>query len=87
MQRSSIYVTDANKKMHKNVVIQYLFKYEEHKVLSLRPHGNAKKFMEYKRMMPSTLQLIEATANDKERTPKEALDDVYCSLGDVLEVS
>ncbi len=70
----------------KNVLVQYIFEKEEHEVTYERAHGNSKHGIPYRRTMPSTIQQIKASAKSKDKTPKEMLDDVYCSLGDVLDV-
>lgn len=63
--------------------MQYLFKDEEHEVENLLPHGNSKKKNSYRRTFKSTRLALEASVNSKERTPKEILDNVYHSVGDV----
>lgn len=69
--------------MSRYALVQYLFKDEEHEVENLLPHGNSKKKNSYRRTFKSTRLALEASVNSKERTPKEILDNVYHSVGDV----
>ncbi len=53
----------------------------------LKPHGNSKGKISYKRIMPSTLVQLQASANDKTKTPKEILNSMYSALGDVTQAN
>lgn len=59
-------------------LVQYLFKYK----IPL-PHGNSKKGSSYRRMFQSARKALQASAGSKEENPKEALDNVCQSVGDV----
>lgn len=63
--------------------IQYLFKSEEHEIRNVMPHGNSKKNYSYTRLLPSTQERLKKSLENKKATAKEALDAVYCSVGDV----
>jgi len=47
------------------------------------PHGNSKKNYSYRRLLPSTQERLKESLKNKKATAKEALDAVYCSVGDV----
>ena len=47
------------------------------------PHGNAKLKSSYKRLCLSTREKLKRSIRNKEKTAKEALDEVYVSTGDV----
>lgn len=70
-----------------NIVIQYLFSNDEHELTHINPHGNAKAKAPYQRIMPSTIDRLKLSIRAKDRTPKEALDDIYSCLGDVTEAA
>ena len=64
--------------MTKYTLVQYLFKGNEHDVDVILPHGNSKQKIPYHRMLPSTREALK-------RSPKEVIDRVYCSVGDVTK--
>lgn len=66
-------------------LVQYLFKDKEHEVKTPLPHGNSKKGSSYRRMFPSTRTALQASTASKKETPKQLLDNVYRSVGDVTE--
>ncbi|XP_068716973.1 uncharacterized protein [Montipora capricornis] len=61
---------------------QYLFKSEEHQEISIKPHGNSKNSSSYRRVLTSTHQKMRESLATKSKTVKQALDSVYCSVGD-----
>lgn len=65
------------------VLVQYLFKGLEHEIKRILPHGNAKLKSSYKRLFPSTREKLKRSITDKQKTAKEALDEVHVSTGDV----
>ena len=67
------------------MLVQYLFKRNvpEHEIKRILPHGNAKLKSSYKRLFPSTREKLKRSITDKQKTAKEALDEVYVSTGDV----
>ena len=71
--------------MSRCTLVQYLFKDEEHEVGNLLPHGNSKKKNSYRRTFKSTRLALQASVDSKKTTPKEILDGVYHSVGDVTE--
>ena len=71
--------------MSKYTLVQYLFQHEEHEVENLLPHGNSKKKNSYRRTFKSTRMALQASVDNKKKTPKEILDNVYHSVGDVTE--
>lgn len=74
---------DKKNQMMPYTFIQYLFKSEEHEICNVKPHGNSKKNSSYRRILPSTHQKLKESFNTKSTTVKQALDAVYCSVGDV----
>ena len=65
------------------MLVQYLFKGPEHEIKRILPHGNAKLKSSYKRLCPTTREKQKRSITNKEKTAKEALDEVYVSTGDV----
>ena len=66
------------------VLVQYLFSGAEHEVKYIKPHGNSKSRSSYRRVLPSTRAKLKNMVNDKQKTAKEALDEVYRTSGDVI---
>ena len=64
------------------VLVQYLFDKEEHEMVHLKPHGNCKSLLPYRRLFSSTLELMK---NSKGQLKKE-LDKISSSVGDVVHV-
>ena len=62
------------------VLVQYLFDKEEHERVHLKPHGNSKSLLPYRRSFSSTLELMK----NSEGQPKKELDKIYSSVGDVV---
>ena len=50
------------------VLVQYLFDKEEHEMVHLKPHGNSKSLLTYKRLFSSTLELTK----NSEGQPKKS---------------
>jgi hypothetical protein len=69
--------------MTKYTLVQYLFKGNEHDVDVILPHRNSKQNIPYHRMLPSTREALKRS--DPKETPKEVIDRVYCSVGDVTK--
>ena len=68
------------------VLVQYLFKGEEHTLQRVRPHGNAKTNKSaYRRVQPSTREKLKISVRQKGKSTKEILDDVYRDSGDVTK--
>ena len=66
-------------------LVQYLFKDEEHEAENLLPYGNSKKKNSCRRTFKSTRLAVQASVVSKEKTPKEIIENVYHSVGDVTE--
>ena len=64
-------------------LVQYTFTKGEHKVIP-KPHGNSKSLTAFYRVLPSTRSLLKSCSN-MEKTPKEGLDKLYQSLGDITD--
>ena len=62
------------------VLVQYLFHKEENEIVYLKPHGNSKNLLPYRRLFSSLLELMK----NSEGQPKKELDKVYSSFGDVV---
>ena len=62
--------------------MQYLFQREEHNVIKLLPHGNNKKKRPYRRLLPSTLDVLK-DSQISDTKPKQYLDEVYRSSGNI----
>ena len=62
------------------VLVQYLFAKEEHEIVHLKPHGNSKSLLLYRRSFSSTLELMK----NSEGQPKKELDKIYGFVGDVV---
>ena len=62
------------------VLVQYLFDKEEHERVHLKPHGNSKSLLPYRRSFSSTLELMK----NSEGQPKKELDKIYGFVGDVV---
>ena len=62
--------------------MQYLFQREEHNVIKLFLHGNSKKKRPYRRLLPSTLDVLKDSQASVIK-PKQYLDEVYRSSGDI----
>ena len=60
-----------------------MFSGAEHEVKNVRPHGNSKFKSSYRRILPSTREKMKQSVQQKEKTVKEVLDEVYISAGDV----
>ena len=65
-------------------LVQYTFDEEEH-VITLGPHGNAKKRSTYLRTLPSTLQKLRKVSRNL--TPKFAVCEVSSASGGILSAS
>ena len=55
---------------------------EEHAVENLAPHGNRKRKQPYRRLLPSTQDKLKQ-CTESLKNPKEVLDEIYSSSGDV----
>ena len=66
-------------------MVQYLFKGQEHRIDNPKPHGNSKTGGPYRRVRDSIRDQLKASAHVKDETPKNALDKLYTSVGDVSE--
>ena len=62
--------------------MQYLFEREEHTVENLAQHGNSKRKQPYRRLLPSTQDKLKQSTESL-KNPKEVLDEIYSSSGDV----
>ena len=60
-----------------------MFSGAEHEVKNVRPHGNSKFKSSYRCILPSTREKMKQSVQQKEKTVKEVLDEVYISAGDV----
>ena len=60
-----------------------MFSGAEHEVKNVRPHGNSKFKSSYRRILLSTREKMKQSFQQKEKTVKEVLDQVYISAGDV----
>ena len=67
------------------VLLQDLFRDDEHEVRCLNPHGNSKRKVPCRRTFPSTIDKMKLSGESGKR-PKYVLDEVYCSLCDVSHV-
>ena len=61
----------------------HIFKGPEHEIKRILPHGNAKLKSSYERLCPITREKLKRSITNKERTAKDALDEVHVSTGDV----
>ena len=64
------------------VLVQNLFDKEKHEIVHLKPHGNSKSLLPYRRLFSRTLELMK----NSEGQPKKELDKIYSSVGDVVHV-
>ena len=69
--------------MLKYTLVQYLFQGNEHAVDVILPHGNAKQKKPYHRILASTRDALKKSSSKE--TPKQVLDKVYSSVGDVTK--
>ena len=67
-------------------LIQYLFEEEEHKVVVTKPHGNTERDTPFQRLLPSTRNKLKNSIRIPKCRSKDFLDEVYRSLGDVINV-
>ena len=67
----------------KYTFVQYLFQGKEHAVDVILPHGNAKHKKPYHRILASTREALKISSSNE--TPKQVLDKVYSSVGDVTK--
>ena len=67
----------------KYTLVQYQFIHDEHELDAPLPHGNSKTGRSYRQVFQSTRQALRSCDRAKNANPKELLDDVYCSVGDV----
>ena len=77
-----LFFPDNSAQQLQYVLVQYLFKGPEHEIKHILPNGNAK-LKSYKWLFPSTREKLKRSITDKQKTAKEALDEVYVSTGDV----
>ena len=76
-------LSGASKKCDTYTLVQYLFKKTEHVVHCIKPHGNRKGKESYRRLQHSTRDQLKKSSLSKSQTPKVALDNIYCKVGDV----
>ena len=62
--------------------MRYLFQREKHNVIKLLPHGNSEKKRPYRRLLPSTLDVLK-DSQTSDTKPKQYLDEVYHSSEDI----
>ena len=63
-------------------LVQYLFEKEEHTVENLAPHDNSKRKQPYRRLLSNTQDKLKQSTESL-KNPKEVLDEIYSSSGDV----
>ena len=78
------FATDDHGNALPYVLVQYLFSGAEHEVKHVKSHGNSKSRSFYRRVLPSMRAKFKNTVNDKQKTAKEALDEVYRTSRDVI---
>ena len=76
---------DGKKKLS-YTLIQYLFEEKEHEVVVTKPHGNSKRDTPFQRLLPSTRDKLKNSIRIPKCRPKDFLDEVYRSSGDVINV-
>ena len=84
LARNFIHSDGKNKASY--TLIQYLLEEEDHKVVVTKPHGNSKRDTPFQRLLPSTRDKLKNSINIPKCRPKDFLDEVYCSSGDVINV-
>ena len=84
LARNFIHSDGKNKASY--TLIQYLLEEEDHKVVVTKPHGNSKRDTPFQRLLPSTREKLKNSINIPKCRPKDFLDEVYCSSGDVINV-
>ena len=84
LARNFIHSDGKNKASY--TLIQYLFEEEDHKVVVTKPHGNSKRDTPFQRLLPSTRDKLKNSIHIPKCRPKDFLDEVYCSSGDVINV-
>ena len=67
-------------------LIQYLFEEEKHEVVVTKPHGNSKSDTPFQRLLPSTRDKLKNWIRIPKCCPKDFLDEVYRSSGDVINL-
>lgn len=67
----------------KYTLVQYPFQGKEHSVDVILPHGNAKQKKSYHCILASTRDALKRSSSKE--TPKQILDKVYSSVGDVTK--
>ncbi len=61
-----------------------MFSGDEHEIHCLKPHGNSKRKIPFRRTFQSTTKRLKESLNDKEKTVKSSLDQAYRAVGDVI---
>ena len=51
-----------------------------------KPHGNSKRDTTFQRLLPSTKNKLKNSVHIPKCRPKDFLDEVYCSSGNVISV-
>lgn len=74
---------DYRSNVLKYTLVQYLFQGKEHAVDVILPHGNGKQKKPYHRILSSTRDALKRRSSNE--TPKQILDKVYISVGDVTK--
>ena len=80
---NSHFLLDYRGNVLKYTLVQYLFQGKEHAVDVILPHGNAKHKKPYHRILASTRDALKISSSKE--TPKQVLDKVYSSVGDVTK--
>ena len=80
---NSHFLLDYRGNVLKYTLVQYLFQGKEHAVDVILPHGNAKRKKPYHHILASTRDALKISSSKE--TPKQVLDKVYSSVGDVTK--
>ena len=80
---NSHFLLDYRGNVLKYTLVQYLFQGKEHAVDVILPHGNAKRKKSYHHILASTRDALKISSSKE--TPKQVLDKVYSSVGDVTK--
>ena len=76
---------DGKKKLS-YTLIQYLIEEEKHEEVVIKPHGDSKRDTPFQRLLPSTRDKPKNPTRIPKCHPKDFLDEVYRSSGDVINV-
>ena len=76
---------DSKKKLS-YTLIQCLFEEVKYAVVVAKPHGNSKTDTSFQSLLPSTRNKLKNSIHIPKCRPKDFLDELYCSSGDVINV-